>query len=138
VADESRQICVSPLDPVLASGLGLMIGLCSGRQEDGEHRRTPTYQRAQERPHERGPERSVRHRVNANGHENTSHMRRHVSKSGSRSPASISRYSRTVTPISHAARQTRSPSRLRSRSIIVAWDAKVAMRVEPKPGSLTL
>jgi hypothetical protein len=42
------------------------------------------------------------------------------------SPASISRYSRTLTPISHAARHTLKPSRCRSRRIIVGNEAKDA------------
>src|SRR5262249_23094238 len=64
---------------------------------------------------------------------NTSHIRRHVSKSGSCSPASISRYSRTETPISHAAWQTRSPWRSRSRCIIAGNSARETMRRSLEP-----
>jgi hypothetical protein len=46
-----------------------------------------------------------------------------VSRLGIRSPASISRYSRTLTPTSQAARQTRSPSRFRSCCCIIDGNA---------------
>ena len=57
----------------------------------------------------------------------SSQIRSHVAKSGTRSLASSSRYSRTLTPISHAARQTLRPSRLRSRRIIAGNAARVAI-----------
>jgi hypothetical protein len=66
--------------------------------------------------------------TNACGHPSSSQSRSHASLLGSRLPASISRYSRTVTPISHAARQTRSPSRRRSRSSIPGNAARVGTR----------
>jgi hypothetical protein len=49
-----------------------------------------------------------------------------LSRLGVRSPASISRYSRTLTPTNPPARQTRSPSRFRSCSIIAEYAAEVA------------
>jgi hypothetical protein len=60
------------------------------------------------------------------GHRYNSGIGRYVSRLGVRSPASISRYSRTLTPINQAARQTRRPSRFRSRSIIEGNAASVA------------
>jgi hypothetical protein len=42
-----------------------------------------------------------------------------------RSPASISRYSRTLTPTNQAARQTLRPSRFRARCIIPVYAAEV-------------
>jgi hypothetical protein len=66
--------------------------------------------------------------TNVCGHPYSSEIRRYVSGLGARSPASISRYSRTLTPINQAARQTRSPSRFRSRRIIPGYAAKVGMR----------
>jgi hypothetical protein len=49
----------------------------------------------------------------------------YVLESGNRSPASISRYSRTLTPINQAARQTLRPPRFRARCIIPGYAAKV-------------
>jgi hypothetical protein len=57
-----------------------------------------------------------------------SEIRSYVPGLGSRSPASISRYSRTLTPINQAARQTLRPSRLRARCIIPGYAAKVGTR----------
>ena len=59
------------------------------------------------------------------GHAYNSEIRTYVPELGVRTPASISRYSRTRTPTSQAARQTRSPSRLRSRCIIPGYEAEV-------------
>jgi hypothetical protein len=59
------------------------------------------------------------------GHLYSLQIRCHVSNVGKRVPASSSRYSRTFTPISHAARQTRRPSRFRPRSSIAAYAASV-------------
>jgi hypothetical protein len=52
-------------------------------------------------------------------------IRSQVSNVGERDPVSISRYSRTLIPRSHAARQTRRPSRFRARRIIRGYTAKV-------------
>ena len=57
------------------------------------------------------------------GHPYNSEIRSYVPGLGSRRPASISRYSRTLTPISQAARQTLRPSRFRARCIIVGYAA---------------
>jgi hypothetical protein len=64
--------------------------------------------------------------TNVCGHSYSLQIRSHVSKSGHRSPASKDRYSRTLTPINQAARQTRSPSRSRPRCIIDGNEARDA------------
>jgi hypothetical protein len=64
--------------------------------------------------------------TNVFGHPYNSEIRSYVPRLGSRSPASISRYSRTLTPTNQAARQTLRPSRLRARCIIPGYAAKVA------------
>ena len=60
------------------------------------------------------------------GHPYSSEIRSYAARLGIRSPDSISRYSRTLTPISQAARHTRSLLRCRSRCIIAGYAAKVA------------
>jgi hypothetical protein len=64
--------------------------------------------------------------MNVCGHPYNSEIRSYVPGLGMRSPASISRYSRTLTPINQAARQTLSPSRFRFRCIIPGNEATLA------------
>jgi hypothetical protein len=63
--------------------------------------------------------------TNVCGHPYNSEIRSYIPGLGSRSPASISRYSRTLTPTNQAARQILMPSRFRARCIIPGYAAKV-------------
>jgi hypothetical protein len=63
--------------------------------------------------------------TNVCGHPYSWEIRWHVSGLGVRWPASISRYSRTLTPANQAARQTLRPSRFRERCIMPGYAAKV-------------
>ena len=63
--------------------------------------------------------------TNVCGYPYSLQIRSQVSNVGERSPASISRYSRTLTPTSQAGRQTLRPSRFRPRCIIPGYAAKV-------------
>src|SRR5262249_55621061 len=68
------------------------------------------------------------------GHSNTSTILTHSACEGYASPCSSSRYRRTGTPSSHAARHTRRPWRFRSRCIIAGKAARDATGVKPIAG----
>ena len=71
--------------------------------------------------------------TNVCGHPHSSEIRSYVPWLGMRSPNSISRYARTLTPINQAARQTLRPSRYRARCIIPGYPANVGMLQSLEP-----